>query len=185
MKNDLPSNVEVVASGRFIRLLRRGRWEYVERIKARGAAVIVAVTPEGKLLLLDQYRVPLGRRVIELPAGLVGDEEDDQEHFAAAAQRELLEETGYEAQEIFELTHGPPTAGLATEVVTLFMARGLRRVHAGGGTEHEDIHVHEIPLAEVPSWLAQKAAEGLLIDPKIYAGLYFLQQGQVLSGNSA
>jgi ADP-ribose pyrophosphatase len=176
MKVEPDSNAEVIAAGRFIRLLRSGRWEYVDRIQARGAAVIIAVTPEGKLLLLDQYRVPLGQRVIEMPAGLVGDEDDAHEHFAAAANRELLEETGYEAEEMIEVAHGPPTAGLATELVTLFLARGLRRVHDGGGTEHEDIHVHEVPLAEVAAWLTQKAAEGMLIDPKVYAGLYFLHQ---------
>jgi ADP-ribose pyrophosphatase len=64
--------------------------------------------------------------------------------------------------------------------VTLFVARGLRRVHAGGGTEHEDIHVHEVPLAEVPAWLQQKAAEGMLIDPKVYAGLYFAEHDNAL-----
>jgi nicotinamidase/pyrazinamidase len=170
------SSPEVLASGRFIRLLKRGRWEYVDRINASGAAIIAAVTPENRLLLLDQFRVPLGRRVIEMPAGLVGDEDDAHEHFAEAARRELLEETGYEADEMIEVAHGPPTAGMATELVTLFVARGLRRVHAGGGTEHEDIRVHEVPLEQVPAWLKERAAEGMLIDPKVYAGLYFLEQ---------
>ena len=169
---------EVLAQGRFLRLMKQGRWEFADRVNAKGAAIIAAVTPEGCVLLIEQYRAALGRTVIEMPAGLVGDEEDEHEHFAVAARRELLEETGYEADEMIEVAHGPPTAGLATELVTLFVARGLQRVHAGGGNEHEDIAVLEIPLAEVDAWLHERAAEGRLIDPKVYAGLYFLLRTQ-------
>jgi len=49
-------------------------------------------------------------------------------------------------------------------------------VHAGGGVGHENITVHEVPLSEVHDWLAAKASEGLLIEPKVYAGLYFIPQ---------
>lgn len=172
----LPStDIGVLATGKFLRLLKRGRWEFVDRVNAKGAAIIAAVTPEGCVLLIEQYRNALAQTVIEMPAGLVGDEDDKHEQFAVAAKRELLEETGYEAAEMIEVAHGPPTPGLATELITIFVARGLRRVHAGGGNEHEDILVLEIPLAEIDAWLRQRAAEGKLIDPKVYAGLYFLK----------
>jgi ADP-ribose pyrophosphatase len=115
--------------------------------------------------------------VIELPAGLVGDiagEED--ERLETAAGRELLEETGYRASRLELLTSGPPSAGMASEIVAFFLASGLVKVHDGGGDEAEDITVHAVPLAGVENWLDQQAAAGLLIDPKIYAGLYFIRR---------
>ena len=161
--------------GEFLALVREGHWEYVERVKASGAAIIVAVTDDAKLLLVEQYRIPCHARTIELPAGLIGDEggASDEPH-AEAARRELLEETGYEAGQIEPLVSGPASGGLAGEIVTLYRATQLRRVNAGGGVEHEDITVHEVPLAEVEAWLAVRAKAGVLVDPKIYAGLYFI-----------
>jgi ADP-ribose pyrophosphatase len=137
--------------------------------------VLVAVTAEGRLLLTEQHREPVGGPVIELPAGLVGDRPDEaDEDLATAARRELLEETGYEARQIRPLAAGPPSAGLSSEVVTFLLAADLRRVGPGGGDEHEAITVHEVPLAGVPDWLAGQARAGRLVDPKVYAGLYLL-----------
>src|SRR6266404_2539800 len=105
--------------GKHLRVLKRGHWEYVERIHARGAVVIAAVTEEGDLILTEQYRPPVSNRVIELPAGLAGDiAGHETEELAAAARRELLEETGYEAREMIRLAAGPPSAGLSSEMVT-------------------------------------------------------------------
>jgi ADP-ribose diphosphatase len=162
-------------SGKFLELVKEGRWEYVNRIGTTGAVIIVAVTDEEKLLLVEQHRIPVHARTIELPAGIVGDEPGgSNESFADAAKRELLEETGYEAKNIEILTTGPSSSGLTSEVVTLLLASNLKRMHAGGGVAHENIAVHEVPLNNVHEWLAVKAAEGLLIEPKVYAGLYFL-----------
>ncbi len=164
----------ILCEGRFLRLVKCGRWEYADRTNSSGAAVIVAITTEGNLLLIEQYRIPVARRVIELPAGLAGDiPGHESEALATAAKRELLEETGYEAKRVTQLASGPPTAGLASEIVTFFLARDVRRVSAGGGDGHEEIQVHEVPLADAGKWLEQKATAGLLIDPKVYAGLYF------------
>jgi ADP-ribose pyrophosphatase len=162
-------------TGRFLALIKEGRWEYVERISATGAAIILAVTPEEKLLLVEQYRIPVHARTIELPAGIIGDEPGgaDESH-AEAARRELLEETGYAAGEMELLTTGPSGAGLTSERVTMFRATGLRRAGKGGGVAHEEIAVHEIPVAEVAAWLETKARAGVLVDAKVYAGLYFL-----------
>jgi ADP-ribose pyrophosphatase len=169
---------EVLHEGRFLRLLRQGHWEYANRINASGAAVILAVTDQEKLLLVEQYRIPCGARTIELPAGIVGDEPDAQhEADSEAARRELLEETGYAADRLELLAQGPASSGLASEIVTLFRAVGLRRAGPGGGDRHEDITVHEVPLGEVRAWLEAKARAGVLIDPKIFAGLYFLRGG--------
>jgi ADP-ribose pyrophosphatase len=160
--------------GKFLRVLQCGRWEYADRVGASGAVVIVAVTQDGKLVLTEQYRIPVGQRVIELPAGLAGDAPGNAaEALAEAARRELLEETGFAAAEMECLFCGPPSPGLASELVAFFRATGLRRVSAGGGVGHEEIAVHEVPLAAVEQWLQAKAANGVLVDTKVYAGLYF------------
>ena len=170
-----PTAKIALSTGKFLSLVKEGRWEYVDRIGANGAAIIVAVTDGQKLLLVEQYRIPVHARTIELPAGIIGDEPGgcDESH-AEAAKRELLEETGYSAERIETLTTGPASSGLTSEVVTLLRASGLKRVHAGGGVGHENITVHEVPLNEVHDWLAAKASAGLLIEPKVYAGLYFI-----------
>jgi ADP-ribose pyrophosphatase len=135
--------------------------------------VLVAVTAEGRLLLTEQHREPVGGPVIELPAGLVGDRAGEaDEDVLTAARRELVEETGYDARDLRPLAAGPPSAGLSSEVVTFVLAAGLRRVGPGGGDEHEAITVHEVPLGGVLDWLAAHARAGRQVDPKIYAGLY-------------
>lgn len=166
---------EVLWRGRFLRIMKSGRWEYADRVGATGAVVIVGVTDRGSIVLTEQFRIPVNQRVIELPAGIAGDIPGQEgEELAIAARRELLEETGYEAAGIELLFPGPPSAGLASEVVTFFKATGLRKVAKGGGEGHEDITVHEIPLGEIDAWLRRKSAEGLLVDPKVYTGLYFV-----------
>jgi ADP-ribose pyrophosphatase len=162
-------------TGQFLALIREGHWEYVNRTNATGAAIIVAVTDDQKLLLVEQYRIPLHSRTMELPAGIIGDEPGNgDEGHAEAARRELAEETGYEARHIDALTHGPASSGVTSETVTMFLASGLRRVGSGGGVAHEDITVHEVPLTQIHEWLEGRAKSGVLIDPKVYAGLYFI-----------
>lgn len=165
----------VIAEGAHLRLMRRHGWEYVDRKHTSGIVAIVAVTEQGRLLLVEQFRHAVDRRCIELPAGLVGDPPAARdEPLAAAARRELLEETGYEASDFELLTEGPPSAGLTTEHISFYLARGLRKVGSGGGDASEAITVHEAPLKGIDGWLAARATEGLLIDPKIYTGLYFV-----------
>lgn len=168
--NDKP---EIVYRGKFLALIKEGRWEYAERVNCRGGAIIVAVTPEDKVLLVEQYRIPVHATTIELPAGITGDERES-ESDADAAKRELLEETGYEASRIEPLMTGPSSSGLTSEQVTIFLATGLKRVQAGGGVDNENLVVHEIPLNEIDAYLKRRAEEGCLIEPKLYAGLYFL-----------
>lgn len=172
------SKIETIGAGRFLRLRSRDGWEYVERPNVRGIAVIVAVTDDAKLLLVEQYRASVNRRVISLPAGLVGDLPGQaDEDLATGAIRELEEETGYRAERMELLVAGPHSAGSTSEVATFMRARDLRKVSAGGGDEYEDIVVHEVPLAAAPQWLARQAGTERLVDPKTYAGLYFALHG--------
>ncbi|HRE91328.1 MAG TPA: NUDIX hydrolase [Myxococcota bacterium] len=165
---------EVIYSGSHIEAVRVGRWEYVRRRNSTGVVIIVAVTPAGELILVEQPRVPVGTTVIELPAGLAGDISGaEDEALETAALRELEEETGWHAKAITRLVAGPVSAGLTSEVVTFFRADGLTRIGEGGGDATEDITVHHVPLAEVPAFIAQRVAAGAMVDPKVFAGLYF------------
>ncbi len=159
--------------GKCLRLYCEDHWEWVERVKASGVVVLAAVTPEKKLLLVEQYRTPLKAQVIELPAGLAGDK-GEKESLEEAAARELFEETGYEAGHLEELIEGPTSSGLTPEQVTFFMATELKKKGEPEGDGSESIVLHEVALAEVDGWLDGKRKQGKIIDFKIYAGLYLL-----------
>jgi ADP-ribose pyrophosphatase len=169
------NETDTLFNGKYLRLKRRGRWEYAERTNAGSAVIIVAVTPDDRVLFVEQYRVPIECRSIEMPAGLVGDLGED-ESIELAAQRELLEETGWQAERIEVLMAGPSSSGMSNEIIAFARAHGLTRVHAGGGDESENITVHEIPRREAAAWLDRQRRSGFSIDPKLYAGLYFLDR---------
>jgi ADP-ribose pyrophosphatase len=165
---------KIIAEGRHLRFVETDSWEYVERKKISGIVGILAVTPEGKLLLTEQFRRPLGRKVIELPAGLAGDVAgSENEKLAIAARRELLEETGYDASRFELLACGSVSAGLSDEIITLYRATGLKKVSDGGGDGDENITVHAVPLKSLRRWLKRKEREGAVVDLKVYAGLHF------------
>jgi ADP-ribose pyrophosphatase len=170
--------IDVLAEGKYLRFLSEAGWEYVIRPHSSGVVVIVAVTPARELILVEQHRVAVHASVIELPAGLVGDTTAfSGEPFETAARRELIEETGYEAEGMVELAAGPIAVGVSSEVVAFFHAQGLRRIGAGGGDETEQITVHLVPLAGLRGFLAEKQHAGRLVDPKIFAGLYLAGVG--------
>lgn len=173
IQQDAVESPELMHSGKYLRLVRRGRWEYAERTNASSAVVVVAVTPQNQVLFVEQYRVPVQCASIEMPAGLVGDL-GDAESIETAAVRELEEETGWSADRIEYLMSGPSSSGMSNEIIAFVRAHGLRRVGEGGGDDSENIRVHEVPRGEVAKWLASKIAEGYSIDAKLYAGLYFL-----------
>ncbi len=167
---------QVLYTGKYLQLMRANTWEYTRRVNISGIVGIVAVTDEGELLFVEQYRPPMNKRVIELPAGLAGDTAGtEHEDLAAAARRELIEETGYDSASMTFLCEGPPSAGTTTEIITLFLAEGLSKVGKGGGDDTEDIITYKVPLRDVQSWLDEKRAQGVLIDLRIFTGLYFLK----------
>lgn len=172
----LDPSPDLLYESRYLRLLRRGTWEYAQRVTAKGVVIIAAMTPERKVLLVEQFRPPVNVRVIELPAGLAGDVAGaEDEALLEAARRELLEETGYEAATLRHLCDCTTSAGLTDETAALFLAEGLRKVAPGGGDESEDIVVHEVPLSKVDDWLQAKIAAGCLIGTPVFVGLYFLK----------
>jgi ADP-ribose pyrophosphatase len=177
-KRGLDPKARVLAQGRYLTMVDDAGWEYVTRPGVTGVVVLVALTPARELVLVEQHRPAVGVRVVELPAGLVGDVAGhERESLVAAAHRELVEETGFAAREMVELVVGPIAVGLSDEVVTFFEARDLTRVGAGGGDDSEDITVHVVPLAGLRAFLAGRRAAGALVDPKIYAGLFLVGAG--------
>ena len=162
---DFTASEEIRWAGRFIAAKTRGKWEYVGRTRNVRATVIVAVD-DGHVLLVEQYRVPLGRRCLEVPAGLVGDETEGEPGEGAPA-RELEEETGYRADRIETIGEFASSPGMVSETFTLVRAVGLTKVHEGGGVEGENITVHRVPLAHMAQFLAKRRAAGVMADVKL------------------
>ena len=151
--------------GEFITAVKRGRWEYVERA-GRITAVVILAEHEGNILLVEQPRVPIGRRCLELPAGLIGDG-GGEDSVEAAARRELEEETGFAAERFDMLGDFYSSPGMVAESFTLVRATGLSRVGRGGGVDGEEIVTHLVPRGELASFVAAKRAEGIGIDVKL------------------
>ena len=167
---------ELLYEGQWLRLVKRGHWESCERTHGKDglAVLVIAVTPDDEVLFVEQYRVPLGARTIEMPAGLVGDD-DGEDTLEAAAHRELIEETGWAAGRIDVLLTGPTSSGMSNERIAFARARDLRKVGAGGGVGSENITVHTVPRATAPAWLMQKYADGYELDLKLWAGLWMIE----------
>ena len=167
---DLPP-AELMWEGKFVRALRRGKWEYASRARDIGAVVILA-EHEGKVILVEQPRVPPDCRCIELPAGLVGDHDPDAT-VEGTAIKELEEETGFTAERVERLGDFYSSPGMLSEAFTLVRAHGLRKVGEGGGDDSEDIKVHLVPRGDIPNFLEQKRAEGFGMDAKLLLLLNF------------
>ena len=162
--DDLPP-AEIMWEGKYVRAVRRGKWEFAGRVGGIRAVVILA-EHDGKMILVEQPRVPLGARCIELPAGLVGDV-DPEATVEGTAIKELEEETGFTAERVEILGEFFSSPGMLSEGFTLVRAHGLRRIGEGGGDENEDINVHFVARADIPNFLEQKRAEGFAIDVKL------------------
>jgi ADP-ribose pyrophosphatase len=176
------TETETLCNGKWLRLKRRGRWEYAERTNPGGGVMIIAVTPEDRILFVEQYRPAIECMTIEMPAGLVGDVASSAGESAVdAAHRELIEETGYRAATIDFLMSGPTSAGMSNEILAFVRARGLERVEEGGGDETEDITLHEVPRSEAAGWLVEKINAGYSIDPKMFAGLFMLENAALFA----
>lgn len=168
MTADIDERDEIVWQGKFVTARKKGRWEYVSRARGIRAAVILAVDEEDHVLLVEQYRVPLGKNCIELPAGLIGDDDGKAgEDASAAAARELEEETGYRAGRMEVIGEFWSSPGMVSESFTLLKAHGLTKVGEGGGTDSEDIIVHRVPLSGVAEAIEGWRAQGFAIDVRM------------------
>lgn len=167
----------LLGRGRYLELVEERGWEYVRRPAAGGVVVIIATTKRDELVLVEQPRIPLHCRTVELPAGLVGDLPSGRgEALLTAAVRELEEETGFVAERWSQLVDLPSSVGSSAEVITVFRATGLTRRGEGGGDDTEDITTHLVPLADVDAFLDAKVAAGGMVDAKVYAGLHLLSR---------
>jgi ADP-ribose pyrophosphatase len=171
MTDDRDAPLQTMWQGKYISALKRGKWEYVSRTGSTNAVVILAET-EGKVILIDQYRVPVGKRCVELPAGLVGDEDKDAT-VEGTAVKELEEETGYTADQIERLGEFQSSPGMVAESFTLVRAHGVRKVGEGGGNADEEINVHLVARADIPAFIEEKRRDGYAVDVKLLLFLNF------------
>ena len=168
--------MEICYKGKFLTYVKENNWEWVTRENCSSAVVIAAVTKNNELLLVEQYRPPMGCHVLEFCAGLVGDAQFAGEDSSIAAIRELEEETGYQASHMKKMCESPVSAGLTNEQNAMYVAWGLDKIGEGGGDETEGILVHTVPLDQLDEFFKSKQEAGVAIDLKIYAGLYFLKK---------
>ena len=166
----MSDEAEVLFEGRHMLLLRRRGWEYAEHKAAKQAALVVALTDDGRIVLVEEFRHAVNAPVISPPAGLVGDE--GPEEAITAARRELLEETGYEAASFEFLARGPGSAGQSSEIVVFFLARGASLSGEQAPHDRGQIRVHAVPVVDLTAWARQREAEGIFVDPKLWSGLY-------------
>lgn len=168
------AEIKIHFSGRYLGICERDNWEYATRTNASAVAVLVPVTDQDELILVEQFRVPVQSMVIELPAGLVGDLDDADESIITAAHRELEEETGYRSGKLTLLLSCPSSPGMSDETISIFLAEDLIKVGPGGGDGNEQIKVHTVPVDQVSEWLAEMMKMGKLVDPKTYSALFWL-----------
>jgi 8-oxo-dGTP pyrophosphatase MutT (NUDIX family) len=139
-------------------------WEALERLGIGGIVVMIAVTPSGNVILEKQFRPPVGREVLELPAGLV----EPDESMEVAAKRELIEETGWSAGKLEFLAEGPISTGASTEALRAYLCTDLDYVGKNGGDDNEIIEVIEVPIQHAQDYLRAAQTKGTLIDLKVF-----------------
>ena len=163
--------MKTIFEGNHLLVLERDHWQYVERKKGKEAVAVIAFTDDDELILVEQFRRPVNANVIDFPAGLVGDEEDSSDP-AETARKELEEEAGYTCDSVELVAKGPASAGITSEIVSLYRAHGVRKTGEGGGVGGESITVHRVPRARLAEWVREKESQGTLTDVKLSVYLF-------------
>ncbi len=167
---------EILFEGKYRRFVCKDGWEFLERHRSNQVVVLIPVTDKREVVFVEQFRIPVERKIIEFPAGLVNDMDIfSHESLEETARRELLEETGYEAETLKKIRYAPANSAVATDMLTVYYATGLKKVGAGGGDATEQILVHPVPFDQVDAWLEEQVKLGKYVDLKVYAGLYYLK----------
>ncbi len=169
-------NKKILHEGRFLRLAEiegispsgiNFRWEIVERVNAKGIVVVVPVkeTPSGRaFIFVRHWRAPLGRWVMEFPAGL----NDKDESLETTAIRELKEETGYQTNRLVHLGTFPASSGISSEKLTCYLAIDLEQTGESNLEPLEELEVVEIPFNKVKENLQEIQTKGDYVDLKVY-----------------
>jgi ADP-ribose pyrophosphatase len=165
--------MHTIFESKRVMVKERDGWEFVERVRGKTAVAVIALTEDGRLILTEQFRKPVDARVIDLPAGLVGDAEGVADP-AETAKKELEEETGYTCRSVELLATGPSSPGITSELVSLYRAHDVRNVGEGGGVEGEDITVHTVKPGELRAFAERMEKAGTMIDLKVWGALHFL-----------
>ena len=142
-----------------------------EVVVHRGGVAVVAVTDEGKVLMVRQYRHAVGEVLLEIPAGTLDPRGDGTEPPDEAARRELAEETGYEAASWRKLGLFYTAPGFTTEAMHLYLARDLRPIDGYVGPEADErLQLESLPV----DWALRLAEDGEIRDAKTLVGLFWL-----------
>lgn len=164
------SKLKNIGRGRHLELVDTDGWEFARRIRGVGVVGIVALTASDEVVLVEQHRPPMAARVLELPAGLVGDDPGTSpETSVDAARRELREETGFTSKAWTEVGILSSSAGLTDERVTMFVARDVVKTDPGGGVDSERIEVHLVPRTMLSNVVADRLRVGEFVDGKVLA----------------
>ncbi len=178
---------QIVASGRFLSLTTQSvtmpggaviQYEIATRRRVAGIVAVAPLTTDEHTLFIEQYRIPLGRPIIELPAGLC---DIDGEDPIETVRRELAEETGHtcSVEHVTHVARFPTSAGLTDEIVDGYVAREVSRILDMTDVAHdatESIRVIPVPLRETDEFLMSRASSGMLVDAKAFALIFFLRK---------
>jgi ADP-ribose pyrophosphatase len=165
---------EHIYSGRIIQVqvdeveLPNGKTSTRELVKHPGAVAVIAITDDNKLVMVEQYRKPLEKVIVEIPAGKLEKGEEP----ALCARRELEEETGYECESLELVSSFYTSPGFADEIIHVYVAKGLKqKENAAGLDEDEFVNVLEITLEEALEFIKEKR----IFDAKTIFGVQYLQ----------
>lgn len=165
---------EHIFSGRIIQVqvdeveLPNGKTSTRELVKHPGAVAVIAITDDKKLVMVEQYRKPLEKVIVEIPAGKLEKGEDP----ALCARRELEEETGYDCESLELVSSFYTSPGFADEIIHVYVAKGLtKKEDAAGLDEDEFVNVLEITLEEALQFMEEQR----IFDAKTIFGIQYLQ----------